>query len=443
MTRRSAAATAVCVAVCAAVCAAACTKERTGPPDVLLIVMDTTRADRCSFMGYGRPTTPHLDVLAKESVVFLETWSPSSWTVPAHASLFTGQLPFRLGVVGPRPSRMREDVPTLAELLAKAGYETGAFTCNSWIAPHSGLSRGFGTLERIYLDPGGAKAATATDKALGWMKACNGAGKPYFAFINVVEPHLPWAPPAEFEKAFVRPGTRPVAVGKARAFDSPECVFAGLGVDPPDAEVVRAASDLYDAEIAGVDDVIGKLLASMRDADLLDHTMVVVLGDHGEGLGDHGWFEHGTYLHRELVRVPLLIRPAGGCAARTVADLVRVEDVFPTILDACGVPSPSALDALPLLGPPATLAGRTSLAFERTPETQCNWIESLTDAATAAPLRVSRASVSDGRHQLLVDDRGGIELFDLIADPQETRNVASENPEVVLRLRALLDASQK
>lgn len=408
--------------------------ERSGP-DVLLLVMDTARADRCSFLGYGRPTTPRLAELAKESVVFTDAWSPSPWTFPAHAALFTGRTPERLGIVAPWPPVLSKEETTLAEVLGAAGWSTACFTNNGWLAPHTRLTQGFDVVDPVYLSPGGESAREAHSHALEWMAERRRAGRPFFAFVNDVEPHAPYDPPRAFAERFLAPNTPPAVVEEARGVRYPRSVLDHLGRETVRADVRAAASDLYDAEIAQLDAAIGELLDGMRREGLLDGTLVVIAGDHGEGLWDHGWMEHGTLLHRELLRVPLLIRLPRDPAGRVVGDVVRLQDVFPTIARVCGVAPPSPMDAYDLLG---DTAGRTATAAERTRHDIAEATERAAGAEAASTFRVTRRSVYDGRHHLIVDDRGGAQVFDVTEDPGERRDLAPERPDLVESLRAKL-----
>ncbi|MCE9634873.1 MAG: sulfatase [Planctomycetes bacterium] len=402
--------------------------------------MDTTRADRCSFLGYAKPTTPALDAFAKECVVFTDAWSSGPWTIPAHAALFTGRRPVRLGVVKPWTMPLPESAATLAETLAGAGWKTGLFTCNAWIAPHVGLAQGFQKFDPVYLDAAGPSAHVAHDRALAWMVGRKSEAQPFFAFINDVDPHAPWNPPAKFAQQFLPPGTAPAEEADARTLIPPRTTLMYLGLEPFPESLRATVSGLYDAEIASLDSEIGRLFDGMRAAGLFENTMVIVLGDHGEGLADHGWLEHGILLHRELLHIPLLVRPVGGTLRREVSDVVRIEDVFPTVLDACGVPIPDGLDAQPILGTAADAPkGRVARANERIRLDYVEAVEKARSVTAAVPLRVARRSVYDGRHHLIADDKGRTELYDVKADPVEKHDLSAAQPDVVAALRLLLD----
>jgi arylsulfatase A-like enzyme len=416
--------------------ASACSPGAPPPPNVLLVVMDTTRADRCSLAGYSRRTTPRLDEFAAESVVFTETWSPASWTYPAHAALFTGLMPEAAGTLVPDLRPISAQVTTLAEHLSRAGWETACFTNNAWIADATRLTRGFDDVEAFYLAAAGPSARTAHDRALGWMRERKRSGKPFFTFVNDVEPHAPWTPEERFQRLFVSDGVPAATLAAARALTAPRTLAVSIGYEKEPPEVLATIQDLYDAEIAGLDAEIGRLLDAMRAEGLLENTMVVVTSDHGEGLGEHGWLEHGAFLHRELLRVPLLVRyPDRASAGTRVTDLVRLHDVFPTVLETCGLPVPSGLDGRTLRG---QVGGRIAQAVERP---LAAWTEMVAVNSTqeiADRLGSRKRSVFDGRYHLLVDARGGVELYDVASDPAERTNLAPSDPDTVRRLTALL-----
>ena len=410
-------------------------------PDVLVLVMDTTRADRCSFLGYPRPTTPRLAEFAREATSYTNAWSPSSWTYAAHAALFTGNTPSELGIVDEPLRRLPAASPTLAGILSAAGYATACFTGNAWISDATGLNRGFGKVEPMYVRAEDPPANQTHAAARTWMRAQRAAGKPFFAFINDMEVHRPRRPPDALERKFVAPDLAPGDVAAARTMSIPKAMRYSFGADPLPDGVRRANSDLYDAELAGLDAEIGTLLDGLRADGLLDRMVVVIAGDHGEGLADHVWLEHGAMVWRELLHVPLIVRlpdrapdhGGGGGAApgATVDELVRLQDVFPTVLEACGVEVPPEISARSLQAP---LGGRfaTAVIFP-IPE----WFEATVQAVSqeaALRFRRYRSSVCDGSLHLILEEDAPPRLYDLRTDPGETTDVAAERPADVERL---------
>lgn len=429
------------VVAAAAVAVAACSEPAAAPApavpprgaDVLLVVIDTLRADRCSFLDASRPTTPRLAAFAGECVTFTDAWAPSPWTLPSHASLFTGRGAAAFGLADGTADHLRDDVPVLAEILSGRGWATGCFTANPWISPATGLSRGFGTFEPLWTIAQRPAARDVLRAPSAWIRSRAGGEKPWFAFVNVTDPHAPWDPSPARAAQFLRPGTSAANVEIARRLCAPFTCVGDARARFGDG-VVDAASDLYDGDVADADDAVGAFLDDLRASGALDRAIVVVCSDHGEGLGDHGWLEHATFLHRELLRVPLLVRPPGGTPARRVDDVVRLEDVLPTVLAACGVPVPAPCDGLPLLG---DTSGRVATAIHAfRPE----FAESLRQLDLGEPperiLRRRRSVRTGGLH--LIEEGAGVQLFDVASDPGERHDLAKARPDDVARLRTLL-----
>jgi arylsulfatase A-like enzyme len=407
-------------------------------PNVVVIVMDTTRGDRCSFTGYARPTTPRLDEFAKDAVVFQEAWSPSCWTGPAHASLFTGLRLERHGFYAGNRFFLGGEHETLARRLEAAGYATGCFANNAWFAPEYGLTRGFEKIVPLHERPQRAYPwATETHSlAADWAESVAREGKPFFLFVNDMEPHLTYAPPPEVEGAFLRGSPSASDVAEARVFDFPRTVAYSARGEELRPSFVNLLSDLYDAEIAALDREIGALLDRLRAKGLLDSTIVVVAGDHGEMLGEHHMLSHGFSLHRAARHVPLLVRfPGAFDGGRREKAVVRLEDVFPTILELCGLQVPGGLDGASLT---RDLEGRVSRALQGADlETKAR-IESLIAGIDAAPLTVGSDAIFDGRWHFLAYADGRSELYDISRDPGETEDLSDREPGEVERLTRLL-----
>jgi arylsulfatase A-like enzyme len=414
-----------------------------GPrPNVLLLVMDTARGDRCSVMGYGRPTTPRLDELAKDGVAFRRAWSPANWTGPAHASLFTGMGAGRQGLVGsPRPF-LPSDIPTLAERFGAAGYDTACFTNNEFVSPEFGLARGFAKFDPLYRDSGrGYPWARGThESAAAWAEAAHAAGKPFFLFINDVEPHQPYSPPSDDAVPFMRTAVPQAELSALRSFSNRQSLAYNLGVLDVGDRHLGILSDLYDAEIFALDREIGRLLDRLRKGGLLDKTVVVIVGDHGEMLGEHRLIDHGVGLYAPVLHVPLVVRfPGAFDGGRVVDDLVRLEDVAPTLLELCRLDAFERADGVSLTG---GLKGRVARAL-LPPD---DWVS--IRAATEMPgndtssLAQGVRSVYDGTRHLIRSENGRIELYDPVLDPLETDDLSAHEPQEVARLLRLLDAER-
>ncbi len=411
-------------------------------PNVVVIVMDTTRGDRCSFAGYARPTTPRLDEFARDAVVFEEAWSPSCWTGPAHASLFTGLRLEHHGFFAGNRFFLAGEHDTLARRMQAAGYATGCFANNAWFAPEYGLTRGFAKVVPLHERPQRTYpwAAETHVLAADWAEEVARAGQPFFLFVNDMEPHLTYAPPAAAQGAFLRDSPSASDVAAARAYDFPRTVaYSARGEELPPS-FLNLLSDLYDAEIATLDREIGALLDRLRAKGLLDSTIVVVTGDHGEMLGEHHMLSHGFSLHRAARHVPLLVRfPGAFDGGRREKAVVRLEDVFPTILDLCGFDVPDGLDGISLT---RELGGRVSRALQGADlETKAR-IESLISGIDAAPLTVGSDAIFDGRWHFLAHEDGRRELYDISRDPGETEDLSAREPGEVERLTRLLRAGR-
>ena len=430
-----------------AVAGAAATAACPGPspangarPNVLLLVMDTTRADRCSFNGYTRPTTPRLAEFARNAVTFDDCWTPAAWTCPAHASLFTGLRPEHHRLASDGSTALAPEFTTLAEILSAAGWDTATFSNNPYISPEFGLTQGFRTDAELFRGTNRTYpwARETHARALDWMLTRNAEKKPFLAFINDMEPHYPYQPPRDVEARFLRPGVPPTAVESVRALDFPRSIGLCLRTETWVPHEREALSDLYDAEIATLDEEVGRLLDGLRAAQILDNTLVIVMADHGEGLGEHDWIEHGVFMHRELLRVPLIVRfPGRFDGGRRVTDVVRVEDLFPTVLETLELPVPD-VDGRSLA---SDLPGRIAIGFDGAYPTWADKAHGAYPQADVSFLRTGRRSVYDGRHHLIVEDRGGAELYDVGADPGESQNLAGKLADVETRLRGVLRAA--
>lgn len=431
----------VLAAVCLALLALPGCRGEDTRPNVLLLVMDTTRGDRCSFNGYDRPTTPRIDAFARDATVFRDAWSPANWTGPAHASLFTGLGLDHHGFHAGNRRFLAPGADTLARRLAEAGWATACFSNNLFVSSSFGLTQGFEFDAKCWERPVRPYpwARWQHDDAAEWAIRRAGEGRPFFLFVNDMEPHMPYEPPAEQAARFLRRPLAPGQMERLRAFGFPQNVTYNLGVDVVPPEDMEAFSDLYDGEIATLDAEVGRLLDRLASAGILERTLVVIASDHGESFGEHHMIEHGFGLHRALLHVPLVVRwPGGAGGGRVVDDVVRLEDVYPTVLEACGLPVPAGLDGIPLT---RDLAGRLALALQSPqPREMERYVEKCGPTDTSK-LGGGIRSVYDGRWQLLRHTDGREQLFDLRADPAGLNDVRGTAPAEAARLRAHVEAS--
>lgn len=306
-------------------------------PNILLITLDTTRMDRLGAYGYAGHTSSNIDNLARESVVFTRAVSTSSWTLSAHASLFTGRFTASHGarydpegpmlltnaIAGPegwdryRARGLGSGTVTLAEILSDAGYVTGAVVGGPWLKTVFGLNRGFESYdERNITTVNGRPATDVTDSALDWIRR-NGE-HPQFLFLNYFDPHGPYMPPEEFVGRHVMPE---------------------MLADPGLADLVDQR--MYDAEIDYMDHHVGRLLDGLKEMGLYEKTWIIVTADHGELLGEHGKWGHGYYLTEQELRIPLIVKyPFGEEPPRRDSTRVSLVDLLPVVVTRLGLDLP-------------------------------------------------------------------------------------------------------
>ena len=357
---------------------------------MVVVSLDTVRSDRLPAYGYEAGETPVLDDLAGESLLFERAYSPVPLTGPAHASLFTGLLPPDHGIRDNAGYRLGE-LPTVAGLFRDAGFRTAGFVSSFVLRSETGLDRGF-ELWDDDLDVG-PQATIAeiqrpgpvtTERAIRWLREREPDEK-LFLFLHLYDPHAPYSPPEPFRSRLPDP---------------------------------------YDGEIAFVDAAIGQLRQALRETGRWGDATFVVLSDHGEGLGDHGEDEHGILLYREAIQVPLILKlPGNDRAGERVPRPVLLTDVAPTLLEIAGLARPEGLDGASLLdGVPGAARALYGESFH--PRLRFGWSE--------------LTSLIDGRWHYIHGPAP--ELYDLVEDPGETRNVLAENRRVYADLRDALEA---
>jgi len=422
---------------------AACGGETPSRWNVVWIVMDTVRGDHCGFDGGPRPTTPRLDAFAKDAVVYLDAWAPAGWTAPSHASMFTGLRCEHHGVMdGVRPF-LAEGAATVAKAFDAGGWRTGCFTNNDYISPEWNLSQGFQTFAPLYADKHRSYpwAPDTHRRALDWVRSAAAEKKPFFLFVNDMEAHLPYTPPEEFAKRFLPADAKDDEVADARAFSFPKSIGFILGQVPATPRKIALMSDLYDAEIASLDDAVGRFLDDLKSAGLLENTIVVVCADHGENLGEHEMVGHFQSLHRTCLRVPLIVRRPGKLdGGRRVADVVRLEDLAPTLLELCGLPPMKDIDGASLLH---DVKGRVARALQGAQDRVIDDMKKDFPDAPPDAFRIFRNSIEstyDGRFHYVRVSTGREELYDVADDPGETKNLVARGGADLDRMRKLAAA---
>lgn len=366
----------------------AATTLSAGTP-VVLISIDTLRSDRLPAYGYEGVETPALDALAADAVLFERAYAHVSLTLPSHATVLTGLLPADHGVRDNMGYRLETSaVPYLPRLLGASGYATGAAVSAFVLRGTTGLAEGFDLYEdRIEFVPGKPMGGLQRPGgetlrvALPWLDSVR--ERPFFLFFHIYEPHSPYDPPEPWRSRYPSP---------------------------------------YDGEVAAADAVVGELLDALRERDLYGRSLVVLMSDHGEGLGDHGEQEHEILLHRETLQVPLMIKlPDRARAGTRVATPVQLADLLPTIAGLLDLPVPAEAVGTSLLGP--LDAERPIVSENVYGRLHFGWSELV--------------SVVQGRHHLIHGPRP--ELYDLVEDPQERTNLVDEQRSTAHTLRRALE----
>jgi arylsulfatase A-like enzyme len=406
--------------------AAGCAREA-APPNIVVISIDTLSRSALRALDPAAAPLPHLDAFAAESVRFADALSTASWTLPAHASLMTGLFPHRHGATDPRVL-LSPDVPTLAETLRGAGYETIAVTGGAFVGADYGLERGFDEYHAwLAADGSFTKAAeNPFGRAIAKMRARKTPERPLFLFAHTFSVHdyfdlHPWA-----VERLAEPPAR-------QAAEYRRCVVGTVACSDADWRTLRA---LYAAEVQHVDAAFGALLGALGAAGLLDDAIVVVTSDHGEGFEPgRQRIHHGGRLQADVVRVPLLIH-APGAAPRTLDARVSLVDLFPTLLEAAGVPVPPDIDGVSLL--PALRGGplppdRVLVAEEHAFQW---WSGVRIQTREVQPTPLARAVVR-GDHWY-IDHRDSGVAYDMRSDPQQERPLPEGDP-ILAVLRALAD----
>ena len=408
-------------------------------PNVLLITLDTLRADHVSSYGYSRQTTPNLDRLAGEGVLFENAFATASWTLPTHASMMTGRYLYEHRAGG---SPLSGQFPTLAEVLSSSGYATAGFTANrDYCSAKSGLSRGFSTYEDHFSNvadmvwhtyygkmilnqlpsigyydvPGRKNALEVNREFLGWLETNRGAR--FFAFLNYYDVHDPYIPPASYQGKFA---PQPTKGDLVNSILFPRDFTGGKRLSDQE---VQAQEDAYDECLAYLDNQLGSLFDRLKALGLLDNTLIIVTSDHGESFGDHGFYGHGNHLYRNLLHVPLIIRyPNKVPKARRVTEAVSLQSIPASVLDLLGVHAQSTFSGIPM----SRFWSEGTISNDETEGLA--FAESLKGIVhnPAYPLgrRGITKSLSTSKWNLILHEEGNIELFDVGKDPDELHNLA-------------------
>ena len=363
-------------------------------PNVVVITIDTLRADHLGCYGYKQIRTPNIDALAAESARFERAYTPVPVTLPAHTAIFTGTYPTLSGMHDFSGNKLNATQPTLASVLKQQGYVTGAVIGSAVLDSRFGLNRGFdfyydhfdfSRLQESNLEEMERPGNIVADVALDWLS--NNHTSRFFLWMHLYDPHYPYRPPAPYSEQYK---------------------------DRP-----------YDGEIAFADAQVGRLIAYLKAKALYSNTLIVLSGDHGESLGEHGEKTHGFFIYNATLHVPVIVHLPGTATARVVPELASLADLMPTVLQALKIEVPSQVQGrslLALLAPVKDEYSHGLYAETFLPRLHFNWSE----------LR----SVETEKYQYIEAPKP--ELYDLSVDPGETRNLYAEKKAVSDELQARL-----
>ena len=363
-------------------------------PNVVLITIDTLRADHLGCFGYQQIKTPNIDGLAADGTLFTRAFTTVPVTLPSHATMLTGTYPMLSGMHDFSGNKLSLQQPTLATVLKQSGYATGAVVAAAVLDSRFGLNQGFdfyydhfdfNRLDEANLDETERPGNQVADQALDWL--AKNSQKKFFFWMHLYDPHFPYRPPEPYATEY--------------------------------------ASHLYDGEIAFADEQVGRLLRFLKDKGLYQNTIIVLSGDHGESLGEHGEKTHGFFIYNATMHVPLIIHLPGKTAASKVATPVSLVDLMPTVLAAVGANAPAQVQGrslLPLVHDESSERERNVYGETFLPRLHFNWSE-------------LRGAENTKYHFI---DAPRPELYDLAKDPGELHNLFADKKAVADEMRAQL-----
>lgn len=453
-------------------------------PNIVVIVMDTARSD--AVLQTEPSLTPNLDAIAASGISYSRTFSVSPWTLPSHASLFTGTPPSKHGAHAGH-KQLEEDQMLLPEVLSEAGYQTVGVSNNTWISEEFGFDRGFDVFQKNWqyvqsdVDLGQvARTREGLDKLRGvaykmfdgnpvvnvanaiygqlvrkqakddgaqstndwirdWLDERETAD-PFFMFINYLEPHLEYRPPRTHAEPLL-----PDHVSYEEAMevnqDAWRYIAQQVEMDETDFKTLEA---LYQAEISYLDEQIGELRDQLESEGEWEETIFVVTGDHGENIGNHGLMDHQYCLYDTLLHVPLIINGGEFAGESTVDDLVQLPDLAPTLLDAVGIDAPQFREQMlaKSFHPHSGVEPREYVVAEyMAPQPSMEALEKRVGTLpdTVATYDRSLRALRSDRWKFIRGSDDSVELFDIRNDPDETNNIADVEEELWHELNAELD----
>jgi arylsulfatase A-like enzyme len=451
-------------------------------PNVILIILDTARAQSFSCYGYNRETTPNINRIYQEGVLFENAISPSPWTLPAHASIFTGMYPSRHGC-HEKHKYLKSEIMTLPKVLKNAGYRTIGISNNSWISRNFGFDRGFDEFIKLWqiiqyeidLADASVKGIEKYKKAMSlvikgnpfinivngvygkyfWRRYDYGArrinkivgkllhdelariGTPFFIFINYLEPHLIYRAPKPFFGMFLSKN-----ISKKEALSVNQDAWGYMGGVVPmteaDFEVLRA---LYDAELFYLDHRIGEVYEFLKEKNLLDNTLLIITSDHGENIGEHNLMDHQYCLYDTLLKVPFIMRLPGIFeGGKRTGNIVQTTDIVPTIMELLSLKDQRLLEEVQGESLLKDKNERFAISEYIAPQPPIEEISKRYPAGNFSKYNESLTSMRSHEWKLIVSSNGKDELYNIVEDPDETRNSIHVQKSICKDMRTKIDS---
>lgn len=429
-------------------------------PNILLISIDTLRADHVSCYGYHRKTTPNLDQIASEGVLYKNAYSTAAWTPPAHASMLTGLYPSTHGVIDDR--RLNRSIPTLAETLLKQGYRTAGFVNNSQVGEFVGLDKGHetfceiwrGTRPKTAIERGARYLARKTKEVIGasdhgahktnvlvkqWLN--DNGRKPFYLFIHYIEPHNPIKAPRPFRYKYLDENIGKVNERKIElvAYNPLICFTDNIILNEEEKKVLIA---LYDGEIDYLDKKIGELIEYLKkNNNIYDDTLIIITADHGEHFGEHDLYSHVASLYEPIIHIPLIIKfPEAHKKQGLITGLVQIVDIFPTVMEViqCEDEFWKEVQGTSLLNTDNDAKCHDYIIAEwegRIPDFVSRRIRNRELNPLIDQFKEPITMIREGNYKYILHGNGREELYDLGNDRNELNNIFETKIEIGRKLR--------
>jgi len=415
---------------------AACGRRPVSRPNVLIVVISGLRADHVSAYGYRRGTTPAIDALAATGTLYEQAISPAPWSLTAQASLLTGLYPSEHSAAFDHPT-LDESLETLPEKLRASGYATFGVTTDPQIGRANGFFQGMDAPVEASADQDGSPdegAASAESAFSDWLAGRKqpDAAKPFFAYVSLSNPHLPFNPPGEYRQKFL---DQPIPLPRLEQISQYWLPFARqftLGIEALSSDDLAALVSLYDGEVAYSDYRVGRIVDQLRQKDLLDGTLVVVTADAGEDLGDHGLLSESSRLYDSILRVPLVMHLPGRVeSGRRVQSQVQTLDLASLVLamtaqPADGAPAPEAAAVMP--------ARATAISEGRFDPGALVYYRTVAPSADLSLFGSNMLAVRTLEYKYIITSTQRAALFDLKADPGERTTILTQHADLAREL---------